>query len=268
MHLLRRPLTALFTAAALAALLAVPAFAADHEYPASSASVAKPATVGVQTCKSSAYYSGRQLSFRAKISRQALDVPQKLAVRVTVYRRLAEQRAFKVLSREKAWSTASDPDAGVYQHDVILAAESIETKAQYRAKVSFRWSNAATGVTEAKKTVWSKVCKQRKALPRLTIFRAGSVQVPGKAEVTHTFTVSNNGGSEATDVDVQLRNDNAGTVPVATYRIDSIGPKQTVTVSLTAPNCTAKAVATLMPTFPLSKRNIVASGPLVIDTCN
>jgi hypothetical protein len=269
MELLRRPLLALCATLALVALVAVPAFSADRELPASAAASAKPAKATVAACKSGAYYSGRRLSFRAQISRQQLDVPQKLAVKVSIYKRNLEGHKTKLFSREKAWNSASDMDAGIYQHDVIVDSSAIETWATYRAKVVFRWSNAVTGAVEAKKTVWSKACKQRARLPKLRLTWTGSVQVPGQAQWTHTFSVANTGRSEVTDAKISIFNDNAtaGSL-VAPVKIDSIGPKQTATASITAPSCAVSATARLFPPFPLRRKGVLLSDTAVINTCS
>lgn len=250
----------------LVALLAEPAFSADREYPATAAAVARPATLGVQSCKSNAYYSARQLSFRAKIARQSLAVPQKLAVRVSVYRRNLEERKFRKVSSEK-WASASDPGVGIYQHDVIVSPDAIETRAEYRAKATFRWSNATTGAVEARKSVWSKRCKQRTKLPKLRVTNVASVPVPGSAQMTHTVTVSNTGASEAVNPEVRILLDPTSTVVVQSRAIDSIGPKQVATVSLTLPSCKDSAAAFLMPTKPFDRHGVIVGAPFAIANC-
>lgn len=266
MHFSRSPLTVFFATFALVALFAVPAFAADREYPATAVAVAKPATLGVQTCKSNAYYSGRQLSFRARISRQTLDVPQKLAVKVSVYKRNNEDRKFKRISSEK-WATASDLNAGIYQHDVIVSSDLIDTRAEYKAKAQFRWGNATTGSTEARKTVWSKPCKQRAKLPKLRLSWTNTVQVPGEPKVTHTFTVANTGASEAVDISLILTNDIDNGVGSVYTPIDSIGPNQTVTVNVTAAACNAWAKAMIVPRLSLLRTGVLLDSTAYITEC-
>lgn len=262
----RIPLLTLLASVALVALLAVPAFSADREFPATAAAVARPATLGVQSCKSNAYYSARQLSFRAKITRQSLDTPQKLAVRVSVYRRNLEERKFRRVSSEK-WATASDPDAGIYQHDLIVSPDAIETRAEYRAKATFRWSNATTGAAEARKTVWSKLCKQRTKLPKLRVTNVASVPVPGAPQMTHTVTVSNTGASEAVNPEVKILLDLTSAVVAQTRAIDSIGPNQVATVSLTLPSCKDSAAAFLLPNAPFNRRGVIVGTPFAIANC-
>lgn len=265
MHSPRRTLTALVATLALAALFAVPAFSAGQQ-PASAA--LKPASVGVLACKSNAYYSGRQLNFRTKISRQQFDVPQKLAVKVTVWRKLSEEKRFKRLKTvgDKGWNAASDINAGIYQHDVIIDPKAIETRAEYRAKASFRWSNASTGLTEARKTVTSKICKQKTKLPKLRLAWTRTVQVPGEPNVTHTFTISNSGASEAVFVNVIVNND-ANQVGVGYGMVESIGPKQSETLNITAPACSTSANATLIQPPAYGRSGVFLNGAAFIDTC-
>lgn len=246
MELLRRPLIALSVTAALVAALAVPAFAADPQSEKPQVAVAKPGTIGVQTCKSNKYYAGRQLSFRATIARQQSGTPQKLSVKIEVWRKFRTEKRFKrlKLAGDTGWSTASDLEAGAYQHDLIISPNAIETRASYRARATFRWSNADTGVTEARKTVWSKVCEQRVKPPKLRIYGLTSVPVPGVAEMTYTVTVYNKGKAEAVNVPVGISVDGA---PPIIATIDSLGPQQAGDVQITAPSCVAQTTGQIDP---------------------
>lgn len=274
----RRTLTAFFATfalAALAALFAVPSLAGSKVPAESQAAVVKPGKIGVQACRSNPYYAARQLNFRATISRQQLNVKQQLAVKVEVWRRLNEQKKFRKLKLdgEKGWNVPRDLDVAIYQHDVIVDANAIETRAQYKAKATFRWSDPNTEEVIAKKTMWSKPCKQRTSLPKLRLKWVRSVQVPGENKVTHTLSVSNSGYSEAVNVPVDAVSDSLSDPSGAAGSavIDSVGPQQVESVSITVASCRNWTNASIGdPQFGkglLGRPGVIWMGTLGISQC-
>lgn len=263
MQSFRSPL--IFTALAAVFVLSL-ATGAGASTPAVGQAAVKPASVGVVACKSSAWYAGRQLTFRARISRQDLATEQKLAIKVEIWRKLNESKRFRKikLSGEKGWATASEIQTAIYKREVSLAPDDIETAASYRAKVSFRWSDPQTGKTQAKKTVWSKPCAQKTALPKLKITNVTSVQNPGSATVTHTVTVANDGKSEAVNIPVGVRVDENNAL-LAT--IESLGKRQSADVQITTPACQVGAAALLDPLLKLMRPKIVSVRMFAIPSC-
>lgn len=232
------PLAAVLIALALGTTGAVGA-----EQPAS-ASAKLPASVGVATCKNSPWYAVREITFRTKISRLDPAVAQGLEVRLQVWRKLAEQRRFKRLKLPGLEDPASakDPAATTYQRDVTI--KNVETAAEYRAKVTFRWRDATSGEVQKKHTLWSKRCKQKRGLPRLNVVKAQSLPVAGSDQVSHTLTVSNAGASEAQSVPVAIYVD--GAAPIF-QTIPSIGPRQAEDVTITVQSCRVGAYAIIDP---------------------
>lgn len=260
--MLRRPLIALLIAALFAVTAGSMAGAAGVPKPA--AATLATSSLKVKSCKSSAYYAARDLTFRTKIMWQDLSAQQKISVKLVVYRKLNEAAHYRKLKLPKlaGWKSPENKGASLYQYDWTL--DDVETAASYRAKATFLWKNATTGAVEARRSVWSKVCKQRTALPKLRIAGVSSLPIAGSNSFTHVISVANKGASEAVDVPVAVFVD-AGGANVG--KIDSIGPKQTVDVQITAPDCTAFAYARIQATPALKRPRVLTSQSTNIPTC-
>ncbi|MFT4048884.1 MAG: hypothetical protein QM648_03505 [Solirubrobacterales bacterium] len=262
MSMLRRPLSALLIAALFA--LAATSVAGAAATGRIALDPSAPATVKVRACKSAAYYAGRNLTFRTKIQWQDLAVAQKIRVRLDLYRKLNEASKYHKLKLPKisGWRTPDNKAASLYQYDWII--DDVETAASYRVKAVFEWRDPVTDQLQQRRTTWSKVCKQRTALPKLRITKIVSTPVAGSSFFTHVITVANIGASEAVDVPVRVFVDG---YPKTTGEIDSIGPKQTVDLPITAPVCANYASAAVQRTPALDRGRIVNSTQTPILTC-
>ncbi len=248
MELLTRPLKVwLFAALAFAlvpvgAAAASPSAAAAAGAQATTAAVKLPASVKVKACRSNAWYSSREITFRTRMWRLSTGVGEKLEVKVEIQRKLNEDKRYKRLKIDAlSKSTQSkDPAATIYQRDVTL--REVETAARYRAKTTFRWRDAATGKTRHKRVVTSKPCRQKTTLPKLSIYGAASRHEDDNDAAsgfdgptwTYAVTVANTGRSEAIDVPVGVSTD--GSDPYI-GKIDSIGPRQNASIAIKAPAC-------------------------------
>lgn len=227
---------------------------------------AKPtASVKVRTCRSSAYYVGREITFRAKMARYSeTNSPQHLQIKVDVLQRLNEAKKFKKLKAKGLgeWTSSSDV-ATIYQRDLTLT--NVETAAAYKARVAYRWT-ASDGKVEHRRTITSRICKQKVGLPRVGIVASSSVSIPGSTDVNHTITLSNTGKSEMIDFKLLVRVDDA-LGGIAT--VGSIGPKQTLDVQVQAPGCKVGAAA-YIPRYQNSNASrpvLLVSQPFVLTPC-
>lgn len=190
-------LVVLSTAILLAASFATAA-SADRKV---RASAGPKASVSVAKCRSAATYAERRLEFRASMS--AISGGGKMELRYTLYRRFNNQSRFRAVtpapgSSLAQWLTSSDPAATRYIHS--LAFTPIETAAEYRVKVSYRWLNSNGKIVKrAKRT--SKLCKQRRGLPDLKIVDVqrypNSGTVFPEFPVVWAVTIQNVGASSA-----------------------------------------------------------------------
>lgn len=248
---MHRPVLKTLTASLLAALAAcAPAYAADVSVsavpdgrPAVLAPGAKPqAVVRLRTCQSAAYYDGRLIAFRSRMARFSdTSAPQTLQMRFDVFQRYAEKKKFSKLKAAGlgTWFSSST-SATLYQRDLSLT--NIETMAYFKLRVTFRWLDES-GAVQARRTITSEVCKQKRKLPALRIANMTAVPVAGSTDLQHTLTVTNSGGSEAMDMPVAVATE-AGFFYAT---IESIGPKQSVDVQLRVPACTTAATAYIDP---------------------
>ncbi len=257
----RSPLT---FAACAAFLVLVVAPGAGANAPAFGTAAASHASVKLKSCRSSAWYAGRDVRYRATISRQNLAVPQRLRIKFDVYRKLNESSRFRKLKLSGAggWKSAESLESTAYQRDFGIF--DVEASARYRVKVSFAWADPATGSVQAKRTIWSKHCVQKFGLPKLNLVKASSAPVAGSTLLTHTITVENVGKSEAVDVPLGVRVD--GAAPVMTV-IDSLGKNQSRDFQITTPACENSAAAIFDPLFKLQRPKIVSIRSLAIPTC-
>lgn len=224
------------------------------------------ASVKLRTCRSAAYYDNRLIRFRVRMARLSAAGPgQRMQMRIDVQRRFNGQKKFVRQRAEglSRWST-SKSSANVYQRDLVLSGV-IETASQYRASVAMRWVDASGKVVK-RRTLRSKVCKQKRSLPRLKLIGAHAVPATGAAtELIHTLTVANSGGSEAVDVPVAVIVD--GQEPVIA-RIESIGPRQSADVVIRAPACRGQATAQIDPLRELSRLRQSMRKPFDLAACS
>lgn len=266
--MLQRPLTALLTVAAVAlctAALVPVAGATLGPVPLPAAAPAQttvsarpPASIKVTSCQSNAYYAGREFSVRTKMMWQDLSVPQKLRLKIEVWRRLFGAHRYRKLNLPglKAWTSPNDRVTSLYKH--LWTIDDIETAATYRAKATFVWKDPTSGKVQARRTTYSKPCKQRVGLPRLSIEHVTSAQSTGMSGVDHQVSVVNKGKSEAQDVPVAVYVDSADPV---FGKIDSIGPGQVSDLSIKAPECKTSAYAVIDPLRSLAR----LKGPMRIQ---
>jgi len=126
-----------------------------------------------------------------------------MELRYTLLRRYKNQARFRVVAPTPGnslgeWLASSDSNATRYIHK--LAVTPVETAADYRVKVAYRWVKSSGKVVKrAKRT--SKLCKQRRGLPNLQIasvqrYPNGGPLFP-ELPVVWVVTVVNNGSSSA-----------------------------------------------------------------------
>jgi hypothetical protein len=202
------------------------------------------ASVSVKECRSNPWYAGRELGFRTRMALVGPMGGQRLEVTVDLWRKLNEQRSFhrlKIAGLVRR-TMAKDHAATVYEREI--AVKNVETAARYRLKANFLWRNTVTGEVERRRTVWSKTCRQRSGLPKLTITRINSLQLPGSNMINNTVTVTNSGRSEAMNVPLAIDPDNSDAV-FAT--IPSIGPGRSEEVTIVTPSCQQEATAQIDP---------------------
>lgn len=263
MHLSRRPI---FLTLLLAALFicAATVTAASAQVPQPRASAHPTSSISVATCRSNAWYSARELTFRARMSRLDPAVAQRLEVKLEVWRKLDESARYRKLKLTALRGSlrAKDPAATVFER--VVSVRNTETAARYRARATFRWRNASTGKLELKRSKWSKVCRQRTKLPKLAITGARTLPAVGSDDVIHLLTVRNSGRSEARRVPVAVYVD--GAAPVL-GQIDSIGPRQTADVAITTPACKGTARAVIDPLRTLTRLRGSTRVRLPLPTC-
>lgn len=161
------------------------------------------AKIKVSDCQGGALYADRQLAFRSTM--KSIGAGGHLQMRFVIQRRYQEQRRFHVVTPNDTpqgalaeWFENSNPAATSFVYNYVVTP--VETRAQYRARIYFRWRNAAGKIVKRAKRV-SSVCNQRRKLPNLSTTSvakfansgAGFPQMP----VRYELTVKNNGGSSA-----------------------------------------------------------------------
>lgn len=220
------------------------------------------ASIKLRTCRSAAYYDNRLIAYRIRMERFSdTNAPQKLQMRVDVWQRFDGAKKYRRVKAEglHVWTSSSD-SATIYQRDLLLT--NVETAARFKARVSMRWVGA-NGV-EWRRTLRSKVCRQKKGLPRLSVTSATAVPAADSTDMVHTVTVANRGRSEAVDVPVAVVVD--GGAPVVA-RVDSIGPRQTDDVVIRAPACAARAYAQIDPLRELVRLRSPARRQFALVNC-
>ncbi|MFY9469410.1 MAG: hypothetical protein WAP37_04775 [Solirubrobacterales bacterium] len=135
----------------------------------------------VDECRGAALYADRKLTFKSTMS--TIDAGGKMEMRFSLYRRYIGQRRFKRVPATdqnglETWLSSSEPAVTSYVHN--LAVTPVETRAHYRAKVRYRWSDSAGKIVAAAKRV-SALCKQSRALPDLVINKVSGYPNPGAA---------------------------------------------------------------------------------------
>lgn len=207
------------------------------------------ATARVKRCVVSRYYDGRILEFSGKmVSYGESELgPVTMQMRFEVFRKLAEHKRFKKVKGVGlgTWLPASDPKAGVYIREISL--QGIETAAQYKARVTYRWLHP-TGKVDRKRTLTTKPCKQRIGLPRLVVTKSKRVPIAGSNQENFVISVFNAGRSEAVNVPLFFKVDNGavqGTI------VGSIGPGQSVDASFNAAACQQRYDARIDPEVTL-----------------
>lgn len=206
---------------------------------------AKPkATAKLKTCKVSRFYDGRRIVFTGRMNRFSdTNAPQVLQMKFDVFRKYREHKKYRKVTGTGlgAWLPASDPNASIYIRE--LALEGIETAAQYKARVVYRWLQS-DGSVEFKRSLTTKPCHQRIALPHLELDSVKTQPIAGSANANYVVTVANRGASEAINVPVALTVD---ANPQSMSLISSIGPGQSIDIPIQAPICRTGTAAVVDP---------------------
>lgn len=193
-----------------------------------------PATVSVSKCKSAASYSQRLLEFRSVMSTVA--GASKMQMRIVLYRRYSEQRKFRVVSpgnvpngASPEWYESTDTNATTYIHTFPVVP--VETRAQYRIKVFYRWRDANNNIVATAKRV-SAVCNQTRKLPDLTIAdikqypASGNATTPsGQHAAEYVVTVKNAGRSSAGLFDITGSVDGTALTDITVQPMLSVLPR-------------------------------------------
>jgi hypothetical protein len=261
-------LTLALAAASVAAATSVSIKDVPTSKTSSFAPGAKPqASVKLRKCRSAAYYDNRLIRFRALMSRFSdTNEPQKLEMRLDVWQKLDESPKFKKLKADGLgdWTSSTD-SAAAYQRDLVLV--NVETAASYKARIAMRWV-APDGTIEWHRTLTSTACRQKTALPKLTILGDSTVPVPGSSDLIHTIKLANRGRSEAINVGVGVALD--GAPASVSANVDSVGPGQSYDLQLRVPACSQSAKAILFSNLlGYRLRPIYASGStFTLPRCN
>lgn len=246
-----RPLTPATAAAAVAlAALCAPAFA---ERGASSAKEVKVrAHAAASKCRSAALYADRQLQFRGTM--WTLPGVAKMQMRVVLLRRYMEQRRWRVVApgtdarAVPTWYENTEPNAVKYVHTFDVVP--VETRAQYKARVYYRWRDAE-GKIIAKAKRSSRVCNQTRKLSDLVVERVQRLPNVGdrfpELPTRYVVTVRNIGASTAhaglqqwPTLTGSLNGTSLveGTQRPAITLVDPLPPKATTEYEFFGPQCT------------------------------
>ncbi|MGK2877058.1 MAG: hypothetical protein ACSLFF_00540 [Solirubrobacterales bacterium] len=222
-----------------------------------------PASVKVRTCRSGAYYDNRLITFRMRMGRFShTNESQNLQMRFEVLQRFNENTRFKKLKADGlgTWSSSSGT-ASIYQRDLSLT--NIESAASYKARVSFRWTDA-DGTVQWRRVIVSNPCRQRFSLPKLKLTNVTAVPIVGSTDLLHTVTVVNDGGSEVANLPVGIFVDSLAPVIAP---IDSIGPKQSFDVAIRVAACAISARAVIDPLRTIVRIRQRTRTPFPIARC-
>jgi hypothetical protein len=258
-------LVVLLIAASVASAETVRVNTSGNATAAAFAAGAKPkASFKLRSCRSSAYYVGRSIKYRARMYRFSdTNAPQRLEMKLTVQRRLREHKKFTRLEAPGlgVWQ-ASKESATIYQRDLMIS--NVEPAAAYKAKVSMRWVNPTDGKIEFRRSITAKPCTQKGKVPLLQIASASAVPVAGTNSFDHTISVKNLRASEAVRVPVAIYIDQLE--PVITT-VESVGPKQTVDVRLIAPACATSGYAVIDPLRTLVRLPLATQRSFPLPRC-
>lgn len=205
----KRRNTPLPTAAlAVLAVLAFFAGSAGTSQATVSRAGASLAKVKASACVSGAMYSDRQLRFRS--SMKSISAGGNMQMRAVIQRRYLEQKRFQVVTPSgnsqdllPEWLENSNPAATMFVYNFSVVP--VETRAQYRVKVYYRWLDTSGEIVKRARRV-SSVCAQTRKLPELGIVTRRQYANSGSSfpqmPAIHTVTVKNSGGSSASTFSV------------------------------------------------------------------
>lgn len=184
------------------------------------------------TCHNSSTQAERYADFSARIKRTGVSVPVSTAIRFELLSRTTGGFSSVEASGLGQWESVSS--STVYK--VKKRVTNLDEPAQYRAKVSFRWTDEAG---ESKiVTKLTKICKLRDTSPDLVApsdFEIKRLGATG-SELPYLFTVRNAGTSAASNFDVILTVDGIAQPAVTVERVAAKGKRK---VRVSAPICTA-----------------------------
>jgi hypothetical protein len=207
------------TSAAVAALAAA-AFAYAADAPGTGVPVARLAGCDLTGSNRSAVFYGRM---------DGIPGAAAMSMRFTLLEKLGRGPWTRVDVPElRQWRRAAP---GVKTFGYRQTVDKLRSGAAYRARIAYRWSTAG-GVAVAGASKSTGVC--RAGLPELTIGGLGVKAGPTADTRVYRVTVSNQGRSDADDVEVRLRVDHALLDAVT---IDELEAGESHTLSFIGPAC-------------------------------
>jgi hypothetical protein len=198
----------------------------------------------VNSCVSANTYANRKIELSGRMAALPSANGGKLQMRFDVFRKFNESRRFRLLTADGlgTWLGNTEPTATVYVRNIALTQ--IETATQYKARVRYRWLDADGNVV-AKKTRYTKICKQTAKLPDPELLSVFKYPNPGEPTTTYVVRIYNLSKSEAVNLPVSLAIDGQ---PPATQMIDSIEGKQLVNLTFSdLPSCTTEKYVRIDP---------------------
>jgi hypothetical protein len=156
----------------------------------------------------------------------------RLQMRFDVYRRVPGSLVFQRI-QAPGLGTWNKADAGVTKYRFRQKVENLPAPAFYRAVVSFRWLNAATGKVFARAKRTTVSCFQPDPRPDLRPTKVTGTRLGG-GNVRYDVVVRNDGRSQASDFDLVL-NVNGLAQPASTVATLAAGARQVV--KITGPRC-------------------------------
>ena len=236
--------TAALVALALLVAIAVMIPSISSAQPRAVASALPSTSAKVNSCVSANTYANRKIEFSGRMAALSSATGGKLQMRFDVLRKFNESRRFRVLNADGlgSWLGNSEPTATVYVRNIALTQ--IETAAQYKARVRYRWLDA-DGKVVARKTRYTKICKQAAKLPEPELLSVFKYPNPGQPTTTYVVRIFNQTRSEAINLPISLAIDGQ---PPATQVIDSIEGKELVNLTFSdLPSCTTEKFVRIDP---------------------
>ena len=226
----------------VAVVLMIPSVAGAQ--PQAKAAALPSTSAKVNSCVSAATYADRKIELTGRMSALPSANGGRLQMRFDVLRRFNESRRFRVINADGlgSWLGNSEPTATVYVRNIALTQ--IETAAQYKARVRYRWLDT-DGKVVAKKTRYTRVCKQTAKLPEPELLSVFKYPNPGQPTTTYVVRIYNFSKSEAVNLPVSLAIDGQ---PPATQTIDSLEGRQLVNLTFTdLPTCATEKYVRIDP---------------------